>query len=390
MDQQTVALTAKRMTDARAVLIRDNPFFGHLAMGLQLACGPCGTACTDGERLVFDPEFAQQLRTDREMEFVILHEILHCVLEHCTRVGTRDTELYNIACDIVVNSTILEMWGLQTIRVAGEEPMHLAPDGAEGRLYNAEEVYRMLLSQSKGDPGNTPMTGGVVDRHDVWKGIQDPGRIRDAWDRKIRNAAKSCGEGASLTASIRKLVEKLNSRSQADWRQLLHDFIQHDTCDYTFLPPDRRFSGDLFLPAFNIDEDQGSAQDIWVCVDTSGSISDEQLTQVLYEIRDAMRQAGLTGAVSFFDTEITEPQPFTNEEELVKIRPKGGGGTSFHVIFQYLKRKLINQLPKAILVFTDGYVMQWPPEAAALDVPVLWLINKDGNPNVPWGQSAQL
>lgn len=70
----------------------------------------CGTACTDGERLIFDPDFAARLKTEKEMQFVILHELLHCVLEHCTRVSNRDSEFYNIACDIVVNSTILSMW----------------------------------------------------------------------------------------------------------------------------------------------------------------------------------------------------------------------------------------------------------------------------------------
>ena len=133
------------MTDARALLVRDNPFFGHLSMGLQLACAPCGTACTDGTRLIFDPDFAEKL-TDREMQFVILHEVLHCVLEHCTRGRTLNSALFNISCDIVVNSTIFAMWGIESFSVAGEEPMHLAPNGKEGREYNAEEVYHMLIS----------------------------------------------------------------------------------------------------------------------------------------------------------------------------------------------------------------------------------------------------
>lgn len=390
MDQKAVAMTARRMADARARLIRDSPFFGHLAMGLQLACGPCGTACTDGEKLVFDPDFAEKLQTDREMEFVILHEVLHCVLEHCTRGGTRDANLYNISCDIVVNSTILEMWGLQTIRIAGEEPIHLAPDEKEGRIHSAEEIYRMLLANGAKDPQNAPASGSVLDRHDVWQGIKNQERVRDTWNRRIRNAAQSCQAGVGLTPSIRELVKKLRNRSKVDWRQLLHDFLQHDTFDYSFLPPDRRCSGDFFLPAFNVDDDLGSARDLWACVDTSGSISDEQLAQVLLEIRDAMRQAGLSGKISFFDGEITDPEPFTTEEEFQQIKPMGGGGTSYHVIFRYLQEKLSHEPPRAILIYTDGYVCQWPEEVEAMGVPVLWLICEGGNANVPWGQVAEL
>ena len=121
-------------------------FFGHLSMGLQLACAPCKTACTDGNRLIFDPEFAEKL-SEQELQFVTLHEVMHCVLEHCVRGKNLHSLLFNIACDIVVNSTILEMWGLDTIKIAGEEAMHLAPDGKEGRLYNAEEIYHMLLQK---------------------------------------------------------------------------------------------------------------------------------------------------------------------------------------------------------------------------------------------------
>jgi len=390
MDQRAAAMTARRMMDARARLIRDNPFFGHLAMGLQLACGPCGTACTDGERLVFDPAFAEKLQTDREMDFVILHEILHCVLEHCTRGGTRDAGLYNVACDIVVNSTILEMWALPAIQVAGEEPLHLAPDGNEGRIYSAEEVYRMLLEKSTRLPAGIYQSGGVVDRHDVWQGIENQEQVRDTWNRNIKNAARACQGGCGLSPALRALVEKLNRRSQVDWRQLLHDFLQYDTFDYSFLPPDRRYSGDFFLPSFNLDEDQGSARDIWVCVDTSASISAEQLTAAMLEIQDAMRQAGLCGMISFFDGEITDPVPFITEEELRKILPQGGGGTSFHVIFQYLQENMTQELPRAILIFTDGYVWQWPQEEAAMGVPVLWLISKEGNTKVPWGQVAEI
>ena len=44
MDEMKVKNTVRRMTEERALLIKNNPFFGHLSMGLQLACAPCKTA----------------------------------------------------------------------------------------------------------------------------------------------------------------------------------------------------------------------------------------------------------------------------------------------------------------------------------------------------------
>ena len=386
MDAKLVALTAKRMTDARAILVRDNPFFGHLALGLQLSCAPCGTACTDGERLYFDPEFACQCRSNQEMEFVILHEVLHCVLEHCTRGANLNREVYNIACDTVVNSTILEMWGMSTFYVAGEEVTHLAPDGKEGREYTAEEIYQMLLS----DHPQLPQAA-TMDRHDVWQTIRQKERIQDRWNNRIKEAAAACEGTAGMPSSVRNVADILLGRSKVDWKQLLHDFVQHDTFDYSFLPPDRRFSdGDWILPGFEVDPDQGTVHDLWVCVDSSGSITDDTLSDAMREIRDAMRQTGLTGAISFFDTNITVPQTIETEEELCNIIPKGGGGTNFHVIFRYLQEEFSGDLPKAILIFTDGYVLRWPREEAAMGIPVLWLISKGGNTRVPWGKVAQL
>ena len=243
-----------------------------------------------------------------------------------------------------------------------------------------------------GDSDQIPTALDVpsFDRHDLWQGICDKTQLRDDWNGRIRNAIKACGDSTGMPQSIRRVVQELANRAGLDWRQLLHDFLQFDQYDYNFLPPDRRYTGaDFYLPAFNVDEDDGSANDIWVCVDTSASISEEELATAMAEILDAMRQARLKGKISFFDSNITEPKPFESEAELKKITPSGGGGTSFQIIFDYLQERMYPELPKAILVFTDGYAW-WPEEKDAMEVPVLWLISKGGKDDAPWGSVARL
>ena len=408
MDEMKVKNTVRRMTEERALLIKNNPFFGHLSMGLQLACAPCKTACTDGSRLIFDPAFAEKL-SDQELQFVILHEVLHCVFRHCIRGKGLHSVLYNIACDIVVNSTILAMWGQESMMIAGEKAMHLAPDGKEGREYNAEEIYQMLIHQnhtngisqmqtaqnnanksSQMQTDNEGFEKSSFDRHDIWQGICDKAQLQDNWNRKIQSAFRQCGDSTGMPQQVRTIVQDIARRSGLNWKQLLHDFLQSDTYDYNFLPPDRRYAfSDFYLPAYNMDEEHQTADDIWVCIDTSGSVTGEELTCTMAEILDAMRQAGLKGRISFFDSNITEPEPFEFENDLKNLTAQGGGGTSFHIIFRYLKEKLYPDLPRAILIFTDGYA-RFPGQKAALDVPVLWLICKGGNADVPWGQVIQL
>ena len=408
MDEMKVKNTVRRMTEERALLIKNNPFFGHLSLGLQRACAPCKTACTDGSRLIFDPAFAEKL-SDQELQFVILHEVLHCVFRHCIRGIGLHSVLYNIACDIVVNSTILAMWGQESMMIAGEKAMHLAPDGKEGREYNAEEIYQMLIHQnhtngiyqmqtdqnnanksSQMQTNNEGFEKSSFDRHDIWQGICDKAQLQDNWNRKIQSAFRQCGDSTGMPQQVRTIVQDIAHRSGLNWKQLLHDFLQSDTYDYNFLPPDRRYAfSDFYLPAYNMDEEHQTADDIWVCIDTSGSVTGEELTCTMAEILDAMRQAGLKGRISFFDSNITEPEPFEFENDLKNLTTQGGGGTSFHIIFRYLKEKLYPDLPRAILIFTDGYA-RFPEEKAALNVPVLWLICKGGNADVPWGHVIQL
>lgn len=310
-----------------------------------------------------------------------------------------------------------------------------APDGKEGREYNAEEIYQMLIhqnhanriSQMQSRPNHTNgasqmqadqnNTNGVsqmqtdsnnankssqiqtdngksekssFDRHDIWQGICDKIQLQDSWNKKIQSAFRQCGDSTGMPQHVRTIVQDIARRSGLNWKQILHDFLQSDTYDYNFLPPDRRYAfSDFYLPAYNMDEEHQTANDIWVCIDTSGSVTEEELTCTMAEILDAMRQAGLKGSISFFDSNITEPEPFESENDLKDLTAQGGGGTSFHIIFRYLKEKLYPNLPRAILIFTDGCA-RFPDEKEAFNVPVLWLICKGGNADVPWGQVIQL
>ena len=54
----------------------------------------------------FSPDFLENL-SEEELDYILMHEILHVVLQHCLRQCERDTDLFSIACDIVVNSNIL-------------------------------------------------------------------------------------------------------------------------------------------------------------------------------------------------------------------------------------------------------------------------------------------
>ena len=382
-DTVDIRALARRLIAVRAGLLGRYPFFGRLLLRLRLGFADCGTAYTDMERIVFDPAFGTAL-SDGELEFLFLHELMHCVLRHCVRREDRLGLPYNIACDIVVNSFVLELLREKTFTVDGEEVAHLTPYGEEGRKYTAEEVYDMLMKKAD---GNTPPSGCGPDTHEPWEG-EDMTHAAARWDGYVREAESAAGM-TGVSVGLQRQLERLKTPGRVNWRQLLHDFIRHDRHDYVYEPPDRRFQGDVIMPSFQADVTGQRVDELWFYVDTSGSVSNRQVAAAYREIREAVEQVdGLTGRLAFFDSAATEPVPFESVEELDAICPVGGGGTDFRAIFKGLEDPEKEERPNLIVVITDGYA-RFPDESAAAEIPVIWIIT-DSAVEPPWGECVHI
>ena len=97
----------QRLLLSRMRILCNHGFFGLLLMHMRYAVDEdVETANTDGETITFGVEFLENL-SDSELDFVMMHEIMHVVLQHCFRGIESDDEMFNIACDIVVNSNLL-------------------------------------------------------------------------------------------------------------------------------------------------------------------------------------------------------------------------------------------------------------------------------------------
>ncbi len=163
-------------------------------------------------------------------------------------------------------------------------------------------------------------------------------------------------------------------RSKLDWRKLLNVFVREDLCDYSFTPPDKRFSEeDLFLPDYNVLSEK--TKNILFMVDTSTSVEDDILSIVYSELCSALYQFGnsLHGILAFFDSRVYTPVKFDSISDLKSIKPTGGGTTDFNCVFEYIRRYMMDQPPLSIVIFTDGKG-DFPPEEAAMNIPVLWMI----------------
>lgn len=378
---------------SRFRILNRHGFYGlllmHMRFGLDEACD---TAYTDGYRINFSPVFLESLSND-EVDFVLMHEILHVVLKHCFRGRKVDPYLFNIACDIVVNSNILYSKNMNLKYITLEkygESMHLAPNGKEGYLYTAEEVYNMLIKDSLSKNSGKSVKGESFDDHSHWEETDDDFTI-DEWEKRVIDAAESSAKRDTSVGNIPLGVQRYISslkNATIDWRMLLNDFISLEVGDYSFTPPDRRIDGPFFMPDFNeMVEKEDDPKEILFMIDTSGSVNSNQITQAYSEIKGALEQfTSLTGYLGFFDYVVYEPKEFSSIEDILEIIPKGGGGTNFFAVFEYVNN--LENKPKAIIILTDGYA-RFPKESVRNGIPVIWVMNND-KVTPPWGEVARM
>ena len=353
---------------ARVGLLLRHPFFGNMAtrLGIQECDEWCPTAATDGRNLYYNTKFFSKLSA-REIEFVIAHEILHCVFDHIGRTEQRDRQIYNVACDYIVNNTLVR-------DNIGEKPKDI-PIFQDFKYegWSSEKVYDEIFK--KYDDKSLKKLGQLLDEHLDWGDDNGQGPSKDDKDkdkgkqkkpafskeelRKIRDeikdsilqSAQAAGAG-NLPKEVERIVQSMTN-PKMNWREILQTQIQSTIkSDYSFMRPSRKgWHSGVVLPGSQFEQ----TIDIAVAIDASGSISEKQLTVFLSEIKSIMDQyKDYKIKVWTFDTEVYNEQDYgPNDGDISQYSITGGGGTDFMCNWEYMKANDI--VPKRLIMFTDGY-----------------------------------
>jgi len=403
---------------ARVSLLFNQPFFGNLATRMELvdATKWCKTAATDGRKLYYNREFIKSLTPD-ELLFLIGHEVLHCVYDHLGRKGSREHKLWNMANDYIVNYTLVK-------EKLGDMPKGGLYDDRYTDEMISEEVYRLLeqnqtkfqmtldehleLDGSDGDDDGDGNGGGQSVTVTVQGGPDGPPKLTEEDKQKIRNeikaavinAAQAVGAG-KVPAGVKRLIDAFTNPVM-DWRTLLEMHIQSSIKDdYTFARPSKRswgFGGgaSVILPGQNFKD----TVDVAVCIDTSGSMTDEMLRDFLSETKGIMEtfdEFKLT--LWTFDTQVYNPKVFTlsNIDEILDYEPAGGGGTMFECNWEFMRDPAGSGFadvegigdsiePKKFVMFTDGYPCGTWGEEDYCDT--LFVVHGNTNIVAPFGMTA--
>ena len=390
--------TMKRLSRIRGDLLREFPFFGRILLQMRYGFAPCSTAATNGEMIIFDPDFAGRI-SDQEMKFILLHECYHCVLHHVSRARYHSDKLrYNVAADIVINSMILLNVPSfpADMKIDGSPVMHLAPDGNEGYLYTTEEVLEQLKDEND-------TSWETLDDHCAWETISAKS-FDYKWNRIFQDTLTACEKGGSAVGlagkEMTRQIERQQRSPKIDWKKELRVFMHRmqrkKEYDFSYMYPDRRFpDSDIIIPGWCEEEIHGHRIDqIWILCDVSGSISDEALGTACDEIANCLHQLPeMTGCISFFDHKVYEPIPFSKDEKPVFENVTGGGGTNFFEIFRSMEEYFDKTArPKGIVIVTDG-LANYPEESAAQGIPVLWVLVESPFSDLwspPWGNAVYI
>lgn len=359
----------EKLVIARVGLLMQQPFWGNLATRLKLveASHIIPTAATDGRRFYYNQNFVRKL-TVREAQFLFGHEVGHCVLDHFSRRGDRDPQMWNIAGDYVINGMLVEGKVGDPITVV--KPLL----DARYRDMFTEEVYDNIYQQAdkidlsqlltldehlpEGEDGEGQGSGdGEEGNGKPLKGMpkiskEDAKKIRDEFREAVLSAAKAAGAG-NVPGMIKRMIKEF-TEPKISWRELLQQQIQSLVkSDFAWSRPNKKTWGSgVWLPGSKPEE----TIDVHIAIDTSGSISSDMLKDFLGEVAGIMDQyQDFKVRVWSFDTSIYADKEYdeSNRYDITEYEPEGGGGTDFMANWEYMKANDIQ--PKKFIMFTDGY-----------------------------------
>ncbi len=383
-----MTITTQNLISASILRLRmKSPFFATLAMFANfIPTQECPTAATDGKDIFYNEDFIRSL-PPKQIDGLLLHEVLHAALLHCTRRNTREPQIWNIAADIVINGMI-----------AQESNFELPPGGLrEPKLenYTVEEAYELLLKSThlpqlnhpdllSQAPGDTPRTSifGTTNQHQVLTPAEKAA-LEAHWRNALQQAkliAQSSKQG-TLPAGILRELDRLTT-PQIDWRSYLWRYLTQTPNDFRDF--DRRFIGQgLYLETLS-----GESVKVYVAIDTSGSIDTELLRTFLSELQGILNAyPHLKCHLYYADAAVYGPYAVDPDSPIPT--PKGGGGTSFVPFFDAIGKVDDKQTATVAIYLTDGYgdFPESPPE-----IPTLWVVTAGGLDleQFPFGETVRL
>lgn len=363
-------------------LLKTEPFFAHFLLGAKISFD-VKDVDTAGVRVVRDHiEFCFNTgfffsKPLSEQVSILKHEVLHALLEHCTfRSGVDDKMAKNIAMDCAINQYLPELKdGVTLAQVCELTSKQLASMECYEYYYEAIKNWSDK-NKEKLDKNHDFMVGDGSG-----EGMSEESReIHKALIKNAIHKALAASAG-NVPESLQSLIASWNAPTQLPWKQILRNFVanaRNIETKSTRMKPHRRF--ELDQPG----RKKLKKLTLGVCVDESGSVSDESFAKFMKEIQSLAKSTTVTYVVHA-DSEVHQVDVIKNgkaKAEVLGVRHARGGTMYGPAINECVKRKC-----DVILYLGDGDCADVP---ANPKIPFLWVLVGESLAPASFGRTLRL
>lgn len=375
-------------------MVLQYPFFGALLHKLEhIETERVPTAATDGYTVLYNPKFMDTLSFDEQL-FIVAHELLHAAFLHVPRfksmqLNSSDMIAWNIATDLLINDLLVNEQAMSMPKVGLLDKKYKFKDWTSEALFKeiSKNITTYTISGKIGN-GAGACAGNDMqipkDENGLPKDISEAQAAKEAqeWQIAVNEAAIVAKQAGDCPASIERLIQEL-LKPKINWKEALLNWFNEKVKNLNdWHNPNRRFvSQEIYFPSKKTD----NIGHLIVSIDTSGSIGEYELAvfgSELNYIFEQVRPSKVT--VIHCDCDINKTEEFTEDDFPLKLKPYGGGGTSFIPPFDWVKRNLENDPPSGMVYMTD-MCGDFPKKAP--NYPVLWLATSDIK--APFGETIR-
>jgi predicted metal-dependent peptidase len=351
-------MNAKTKISKAVIKLFSYPFWGSFITNFEIKENrdAITTAINNKFEILYNPKFIEKL-DDFEVVGALLHELGHYLFVNHKRQSDRDSLIWNIACDIVINYQLIQS-GISLPKKG------LIPEGDKIDVWgitiknidkkSAEDIYDELIKNSK----ILTIKQSFINLHGECIKIEGFTSKEDeeAFDRKLKDAiikakisVERNNQWGKLPVGLQRIIEEY-TKTEINWKYLLSKYVQQlIPYDLTWSRPNKKLLEYGYFPSIKKEN-----LEVVVAVDTSGSIDEELLNKFFSHLKAILSSfANIVVHYLCFDADVQDYKKLRNLNDLKAVEPKGGGGTNIQSAFDFAKKKKIN--PNVFIVLTDGY-----------------------------------
>jgi predicted metal-dependent peptidase len=401
IDESTVEAVKKRLNKSMFKMYQEFPFWAFLIEKCKLHLVPAEdktvrTACINkNANIYFNQGFLESI-PDSMLHFVMAHEVMHMLLGHFDRLGSRNPLLWNVAGDVLINHMLEGHFrnkgvslDLSDLCTADKFNISMPDEATTEQVYdiimqNAEKhMQKMTAGEKQISQDMMPNDGSQNPDNSVCvrENSEDTPASEKGWSEAGLESGTRARMAGNCPGFMERIIDSINN-PKVPWHEVLSYNLRQKLCyasknKHTFTPPNRRY---LYQDVILTSRTGTKKPSLAFCIDTSGSMTEEDISKGVTEL-NAIRK--LYKVPIYFiecDYSVQSARWISPHEEIPKV--KGGGGTSFVPVMEHISKNKIDI--DALVFFTDGY----GDFGNAPEFDVVWAINS--TVKAPYGQIIRI